>query len=223
MFIVLLAVGCGTNKPEEQPPDISDPPAAAFTSSTNSPAAPDGRPIILAFGDSLTEGHGLPLGSAYPAMLQAELDRKGYKYQVINAGVGGDTTGQGLARLSQGLELHPEVVILELGGNDGLRGTPITSMQSNLEEMIVAFQKGGAKVLLAGMTLPRNLGPDYIGAFEKVYVDLAAMHKVTLIPFFLEGAAGNPELNLDEIHPNEAGYRIVTANVLKYLEPMLKK
>jgi acyl-CoA thioesterase-1 len=156
-------------------------------------------------------------------MLQAELDRRGYKYQVINAGVGGDTTGQGLARLSQAVDLHPEIVILELGGNDGLRGTPITSMQSNLEEMIVAFQNGGAKVVLAGMTLPRNLGPDYIGAFEKVYVDLAAKHKVTLIPFFLEGAAGNPDLNLDDIHPNEAGYRIVTGNVLKYLEPMLKK
>jgi acyl-CoA thioesterase-1 len=222
MFIVLLAAGCGNNKPEEQPPDIPDPPAS-FTSQPNSPAAPDGRPIILAFGDSLTEGHGLPLGSAYPAMLQAELDRRGYKYQVINAGVGGDTTGQGLARLSQAVDLHPEIVILELGGNDGLRGTPITSMQSNLEEMIVAFQNGGAKVVLAGMTLPRNLGPDYIGAFEKVYVDLAAKHKVTLIPFFLEGAAGNPDLNLDDIHPNEAGYRIVTGNVLKYLEPMLKK
>jgi len=157
-------------------------------------------------------------------MLQVELDKQGYQYRVVNAGVGGDTTGGGLSRLRSGLDLHPEIVILELGGNDGLRGLPMDSMQENLEEMIVAFQKGGARVILAGMTLPRNFGPDYIGAFEQVYPTLASKHKVTLIPFFLEGAAGKPELNLEDgIHPNEAGYRYVTANVLKYLEPMLKK
>jgi acyl-CoA thioesterase-1 len=143
---------------------------------------------------------------------------------VVNAGVGGDTTGGGLARIQAGLDLHPQIVVLELGGNDGLRGLPMDTMQANLEEMIVTFQKGGASVILAGMTLPRNFGPDYIGAFEKVYPTLAAKHKVTLIPFFLEGAAGKPELNLEDgIHPNKAGYRFVTANVLKYLEPMLKK
>jgi len=223
MFVVLFVAACGNNKPEEQPPDISDPPVASFESEAKPTMSPDGRPIILAFGDSLTEGHGLPPGSGYPEMLQAELDRGGYKYQVINAGVGGDTTGNGLARLSQALALHPEIVILELGGNDGLRGIPIRSMRSNLDELIVAFQKGGAKVVLAGMTLPRNWGQDYISAFEKVYVDLATEHKLTLIPFFLEGAAGKPELNVDDIHPNEAGYRIVTANVMKYLQPLLKK
>jgi acyl-CoA thioesterase-1 len=156
-------------------------------------------------------------------MVQAELDKSGYRYRVVNAGIDGDTTGGGVARLQSALDLHPEIVILELGGNDGLRGLPIDSMQANLEEMIVAFQKGGARVILAGMTLPRNYGADYIGTFEKVYPALAAKHKVALIPFFLEGAAGKPELNLDEIHPNEAGYRYVTQNVLKYLEPMLKK
>ena len=226
MFVLLIAAACGNNKPEEQPPDLSEyeAPATSFAAETKPANTPDGRPIILAFGDSLTEGHGLPAGSpGYPEMLQAELDQRGYKYQVINAGVGGDTTGQGLARLPGGLELHPEIVILELGGNDGLRGIPISSMRANLEEMIVAFQKGGAQVILAGMTLPRNWGADYIGAFEKVYADLAAEHKVTLIPFLLEGAAGKPELNVDDIHPNEAGYRIVSGNVWKYLEPLLKK
>jgi acyl-CoA thioesterase-1 len=156
-------------------------------------------------------------------MLQAELDKQGYRYRVVNAGIGGDTTGGGLARLQSGLDLPPEIVILELGGNDGLRGLPMDSMQANLEEMIVAFQKAGARVILAGMTLPRNYGSDYIGSFEKVYPTLAARHKVTLIPFLLEGVAGKPELNVDEIHPNEAGYRFVTANVWKYLQPMLKK
>ena len=224
MFVLLVAAACGNNTPREQPPDLSEAPAGSFSGETKPVNTPDGRPIILAFGDSLTEGHGLPAGApGYPEMLQAELDQRGYKYQVINAGVGGDTTGQGLARLPGALQLHPEIVILELGGNDGLRGIPISSMRANLEEMIAAFQKGGAQVILAGMTLPRNWGPDYIGAFEKVYADLAGEHKVTLIPFFLEGAAGKPELNVDDIHPNEAGYRIVTANVWKYLEPMLKK
>jgi acyl-CoA thioesterase-1 len=157
-------------------------------------------------------------------MLQVELDNRGYHYHVVNAGIGGDTTSGGVARMQSGLDLHPEFVILELGGNDGLRGLPMDSMQSNLEELIVGFEKGGARVILAGMTLPRNFGPDYIASFEKVYTTLAAKHKVALIPFFLEGAAGKPELNLEDgIHPNHEGYRFVTANVLKILEPLLKK
>lgn len=222
MFLVLLAAGCGGSKPAEAPP--ATPSDAEPAAAASRPAASDDRPIILAFGDSLTAGSGLDPGAGYPEMLQAELDARGYRYRVVNAGIGGDTTAGGLARLDSALALHPEVVILELGGNDGLRGTPIESMQSNLDEMTAAFKKSGAKVLLAGMTLPRNFGPDYISAFEKVYPTLAEKHKVTLIPFFLEGAAGRPELNLEDgIHPNEAGYRIVTANVLKYLEPLLKK
>ena len=184
----------------------------------------DDRPIILAFGDSLTEGSGLPPGSGYPEMLQKELEEGGYEYRVINAGIGGDTTAGGVARLEMALALHPEIVILELGANDGLRGIPVASMQSNLDEMIVAFKKSGAHVVLAGMTLPRNFGPDYIHDFERVFPALAAKHRITLIPFFLEGAGGRPEMNLEDgIHPNEDGYRLVTANVLKYLEPLLKK
>ena len=219
MFFVLLAAGCGGSKP---------PGAASRTvlddAVVSSPAPRDDRPIILAFGDSLTAGSGLPSGAGYPEMLQKDLDNRGYKYHVVNAGIGGDTTGGGVARLQSGLALHPEIVVLELGGNDGLRGFPIESMQSNLDELIVRFKEGGARVILAGMSLPRNFGPDYIGTFEKVYPALAAKHKVALIPFFLEGAAGKPELNLEDgIHPNERGYRFVVANVLKVLEPMLKK
>ena len=227
MLIVLLVSGCGTSKTAE-PPSESTVSSAESVTERRPEAKPtqpaDDRPIILAFGDSLTAGSGLPPGSGYPEMLQAELDKRGYRYQVVNAGIGGDTTGGGVARLQSGVNLHPEIVILELGGNDGLRGLPMDSMQANLDEMIVGFQKGGARVILAGMTLPRNYGADYIAAFEKVYPTLAAKYKVTLIPFFLEGAAGKPELNLEDgIHPNVAGYRYVTANVWKYLEPMLKK
>ena len=184
----------------------------------------DDRPIILAFGDSLTEGSGLPPGSGYPEMLQKELDEGGYEYRVINAGIGGETTAGGVGRLDMALALKPDIVILELGANDGLRGMPVATMQANLEEMIVAFKKAGADVVLAGMTLPRNFGTEYISAFERVFPALAAKHRITLIPFFLEGAGGRPEMNLEDgIHPNEEGYRLVTANVLKYLEPLLKK
>lgn len=225
MCFLLLAAGCGASKTPESPPS----PAAETQPNAAPPPPPpaasnDTRPVILAFGDSLTAGSGLPPGSGYPEMLQAELDSRGYKYHVVNAGIGGDTTAGGLARLQSALDFHPVVVILELGANDGLRGTPIDSMRSNLDEMIAAFKKHGAKVLLAGMTLPRNFGEDYISAFEKVFPELAAKHKIALIPFFLEGAAARPELNLEDgIHPNPAGYRIVTANVLKYLEPLLEK
>jgi len=221
---LLLATACSspksetrsskTSTPKEGPADVPPPPTPE----------PDDRPIILAFGDSLTEGSGLPPGSGYPEMLQKELEDAGYEYHVVNAGLGGDTTAGGLARLNMALALHPDIVILELGANDGLRGLPVTSMQANLDEMIVAFKKAGADVILAGMTLPKNLGQDYISAFERVFPALSAKHRITLIPFFLEGAGGKPELNLEDgIHPNEAGYRLVTANVLKYLEPLLKK
>jgi acyl-CoA thioesterase-1 len=218
--IFLIVAGCGNSSTSDPPPVT--PPASSETAKPDTPA--DDRPIILAFGDSLTAGSGLPPGSGYPEMVQAELDKRGYKYHVVNAGIGGDTTGGGLARVQSGIAMHPEIVILELGGNDGLRGIPIDSMQSNLDELIVKFQGAGAKVILAGMTLPRNMGPEYIGAFEKVYTTLADKHKVTLIPFLLDGAAGHGDRMLEDgIHPNQAGYRFVTENVLKSLEPLLKK
>jgi acyl-CoA thioesterase I len=220
LLILLTAAGCANSNTSDPPP--ATPAASSETAKPDTSA--DDRPIILAFGDSLTAGSGLPPGSGYPEMLQAELDRRGYKYHVVNAGIGGDTTGGGLARVESAIAMHPEVVILELGGNDGLRGIPIDSMQSNLDELIVKFQAAGAKVILAGMTLPRNMGPEYIGAFEKVYTTLAARHKVTLIPFLLEGAAGHGDRMLEDgIHPNQAGYRFVTENVLQSLEPLLKK
>lgn len=188
------------------------------------PATPDPRPVILAFGDSLTAGYGTPPGSGYPEQLQKRLDGLGYRYRVVNMGISGDTTSGGIARLKAGLNQKPSIVILELGANDGLRGLPLTQTQANLEEMVTAFRKTGATVVMAGMTLPRNYGPAYVTAFEKVFKDLAAKHRLPLIPFFLDGVAGKPQLTLpDFLHPNAAGYRIVVDIVMKTLQPQLKK
>ena len=187
-------------------------------------AAPDNRPVILAFGDSLTAGHGVELQDNYPSQLQNELDKRGYKYRVVNAGISGDTTSGGASRIDAALDFHPKVVILELGANDGLRGLPIAEAEDNLDLMIFRFQKAGAAVVLAGMTLPLNLGPNYIHDFESIYSGLAAKYHTVLIPFFLEGVAAHADLNLEDgIHPTARGYTIVTQTVLKYVEPLLEK
>jgi len=199
-------------------------PIIIFIASAQKPVSPDARPVILAFGDSLTAGYGVPKGSGYPEQLQRKLDGIGYRYRVVNMGISGDTTSGGLARLKAALALKPAIVILELGANDGLRGLPIKQVQANLEEMIVAFKKSGAVVVLAGLTLPRNYGIEYVRSFEKVFEDLAAKHKLPRIPFFLAGVAANPRYTLDDfLHPNANGYVVVTDTVLKTLEPLLKK
>jgi len=188
------------------------------------PVLKDDRPIIVALGNSLTAGHGLPESESYPSQLQLLLDARGYRYKVINAGVSGDTTAQGLNRMQIVIDYNPAVVIVELGPNDGLRGMPIENTRANLGEIIEKCQGAGAKVVLAGMTLPPNYTRSYIQSFERIYMDLARQYQVMLIPFFLEGVATRQELNLDDgIHPNAAGYKIVAENVLKVLSPMLKK
>jgi len=195
-----------------------------FLSATQRPGVRDARPVILAFGDSLTAGYGVPRGSGYPEQLQRKLDGLGYKYRLVNMGISGDTTSGGRARMKPALDVMPAVVILELGANDGLRGQPITEMQANLEEMISEFQKRGAKVILAGMTLPRNYGAAYVKSFEEVFRSLAKKYNLPLIPFFLEGVAGNPKYTLDDfLHPNAEGYVLVTDIVMKTLQPVLKK
>jgi acyl-CoA thioesterase-1 len=192
--------------------------------SVTAPPAVDTRPIILAFGDSLTAGHGVLPSVSYPSQLQAELDRLGYKYHVVNAGISGDTTGGGLSRIDTELALKPQIVILELGANDGLRGIPIADARHNLEQMIVKCQAAGAAVVLAGMTLPRNYGPDYIHDFEQMFPELAKEYKTALIPFFLADVAGHMDLNQEDgIHPLGPGYTIVVRNLLHTLQPLLKK
>src|SRR5205807_4006477 len=138
---------------------------------------------------SLPAGYGVETGYSYPDFLQKNLDHAGSRYRVVNAGISGDTTSSGLARVDSVIQLRPALVILELGGNDGLRGTPLSATRANLEQIILALQKSGARVILAGITLPPNYGPDYIKSFEAIYTDLAAKYKLPLIPFVLQGVA----------------------------------
>lgn len=215
---MLLAAGCATKEPAPATPAPAAPPAPPREE------VKDDRPVVLAFGDSLSAGYGVETGLSYPDFLQKELDAKGFKYHVVNQGISGDTTSGGLARLAQGLETKPYLVILELGGNDGLRGLPLTVTRDNLDKMTAAFKESGAKVVIAGMTLPRNYGADYIKEFEQIYPALEKKHGVKRMRFLLEGVAMNPALmQRDEIHPTAEGNKIVARNVMKVIEPLLKK
>ncbi len=161
---------------------------------------------------------------SYPAYLQRDLDRLGYAYRVVNAGISGDTTSGGLARVGNVVALKPAIVILELGANDGLRGIPVAASQANLESIIETLEKAGSRVVLAGMTLPPNYGPDYIRSFERMFSTLAAKHRLPMIPFLLEGVAGTTRfMQADGLHPTAEGNRRVAANVLKTLEPLLAR
>ncbi len=217
---VVLWCGCGnTEKPAPQPAAPSAPSAPRAAA----PAPADPRPSIVCFGDSITAGFGLDAGQGFPDLLQQELDARDIHYRVVNLGVSGDTTQDGLARVFMALAEKPAIVLLELGGNDGLRGIPLAITQANLAQMIEAFQTAGARVVLAGMSLPPNYGPAFIKNFEAVYKNLAAKYKVTLIPFLLEGVGAHDDLmQRDGIHPNAAGARHVEALVMKTLMPLLK-
>jgi acyl-CoA thioesterase-1 len=181
------------------------------------------KKILVVFGDSLSAGYGLQPGQSYPDDLQRALDAQGYPWRVVNLGISGDTTMGGIARINTGIAQKPALVLLELGGNDGLRGLPLLMTRENLEQMIVAFQRGGARVVLAGMTLPPNYGPDYINSFRKIYTDLAAQYKLTLIPFLLSDiATGDMRyFQRDGIHPTAEGAQIVSGTVLRTLKPLL--
>lgn len=194
--------------------------------SVQAPSAPKtgGRPVIAVLGDSLSAGFGVEPGKSFPDFLQRALDRRGYRYRVVNAGISGDTTSGGLVRLESVMALKPAIVILELGANDGLRGIPVSASRSNLEQMIVQLKGSGAQVVLAGMTLPPNYGPDYIHSFERIYTGLADKYKLPLIPFLLEGVAGTRKyMQRDGLHPTAEGNRRVAENVMKVLEPLLQQ
>lgn len=185
-------------------------------------AAP-ARPAILVVGDSLSAGYGIPLERGWVAGLQRRLDAEGYEYRVVNASVSGETTSGGLERLPRALELHrPSVVIIVLGGNDGLRGLPAAELEANLEAMIRASQSAGARVLLAGIRIPTNYGPQYTERFFAVYGTLATRYRTALVPFFLEGVALDDSLfQADGIHPNVAAQPVLLDNVWPALEPLL--
>ncbi|MDH4080536.1 MAG: arylesterase [Nitrospira sp.] len=195
-----------------------------FAVYATSPSASDTRPRIVAFGDSLTAGLGVQANESYPAQLQRRLNDLRYPYRVINAGVSGDTTAGGLRRVPWILNNKPELVILELGANDGLRGLDVDQVKHNLQQIIEQLRKAGATVILAGMKLPPNYGPDYTTRFEAIYPALAKEYDLPLIPFFLDGVGGASSLNqADGIHPTTEGYEIIVEQVLKVLEPVLSK
>jgi len=186
-------------------------------------AGTDERPRIVAFGDSLTAGRGVAADEAYPARLQHRLEEEGLHYRVINAGVSGDTTAGGVRRVDWVLKSRPDVVILELGANDGLRGLNLQETKSNLERIIQRCRDASVTVILAGMKLPPNYGADYTKGFEAIYPTLAKQYRLTLIPFFLDGVAGSTSLNqADGIHPTSEGYRIIADKVWETVKPLLK-
>ena len=180
-------------------------------------------PLVIFLGDSLTAGSGVAEDDAYPAVLRRTLERAGRPFRSINAGVSGDTTAGGLARLDWLLAQHPDVIVLELGVNDGLRGLPLDAAKENLRRIIVKSRAAGAQVVLAGMLIPTSYGPDYTRRFAQMFPALAKDTRVPLVPFFLAGVAARPELNQpDGLHPTAEGYLRVAENVRPFLEKTLE-
>ncbi len=185
--------------------------------------AAQAAPKLLVYGDSLSSAYGIAQARGWVALLEARLEQERLDYNVVNASISGETTSGGLARMDQALAQHrPTVVLIALGGNDGLRGLPVEAMRKNLSSMITKAQKAGARVLLAGMKLPPNYGPSYTTSFEAAFGEVARRHGATLLPFLLEGVAGNEALFQDDrLHPNEAAQPIVLDTVWGALRPLL--
>lgn len=181
--------------------------------------------VILFFGNSLTAGYGLDTNEAFPALIQQKIDSLGWSYKVVNAGLSGETTASGKNRLDWVLNQNVEVFVLELGANDGLRGIPIGETRKNLQEIIdlVREKNPGAEIILAGMQIPPNMGPEYTSEFRSIFPELAEKNDIHLIPFLLEDVAGIPDLNQDDgIHPTAEGQKVVTKNVWEVLQPVIK-
>jgi acyl-CoA thioesterase-1 len=184
---------------------------------------PDGRPVIVCFGDSLTAGYRTDPGQSYPDALQKILDQGNYPYRVVNEGVSGNTTKDGLDRIGRVLALHPVLVVIEFGGNDGLRGLPLEQTKNNLASIIEQLQAARIKVALAGITLPPDYGPDYIAKFNAMYPAIAKQYHVPMLPFLLQGVYGVPgDMQDDQTHATAQGNKQVAANVAGLIEPMLK-
>ena len=200
--LILLLSGCSQATP---PPPTATP-------------QPETRGVIVAVGDSLTEGLGVQQSEAYPALLEQKLRANGYPYRVINVGVSGETSSGALSRIDWILNLNPDIVILETGGNDGLRAIDPALTESNLNAITDRFQAGGALVVLAGMQTIQNLGQEYTDAYEAIYPTVAAEQGLILVPFFLEGVAAEPSLNQEDgIHPTAEGYEVIVETVYPYV------
>ena len=186
-------------------------------------AAAAAAPVkILAYGDSLIHGYGLDAGETFPEQLEAALRARGYDVTVLNGGNSGDTTAAGLARLDWALADKPDLVLVEFGGNDGLRGIDPADTRANMDAILARLKQEGLPVLLAGMLAPRNLGAEYAQEFDAVFPEAAAKHGVAYYPFFLEGVAAEPDLNQpDGIHPNAAGVAVIVERITPHLVPLL--
>jgi acyl-CoA thioesterase-1 len=216
---VLVAFGCGSPRGDDRDEARAASPARESAAPAKTPIP--ARPRVVALGDSLTAGLGLPISAAYPALLEQRLKEAGIDFEVVNAGVSGDTSAGGLERLDWALQGDVRVLIVALGGNDGLRGLAPEQLEHNLAQIIERAQARGIPVILAGMEAPPNYGRDYIVAFHKVYPALARKYHVALVPFLLQGVAGSESLNQrDGIHPTAAGARIVADNIWAVLKPI---
>jgi len=226
LIIMLLLVGCksapqpsATNNTRESDAKLQAPvePAPIAT-------RPDARPVIICFGDSLTEGYGAEAGKSYPDFLQSQLDRSGFHYRVVNAGVSGNTTKDAVERIEEVTSLHPAVVIVAFGGNDGLRGLPLTQTEANLEQIVFALRKSGAKIVLGGITLPPNYGADYIRGFNAIFTRLAKKYRLPNTPFLLNKVWNMPGgMQADGIHATAKGNEQVASNLLPLVTPLLKR
>lgn len=219
---VALAIAVAGCKGKSAP---SPGPEAATPAVTTAPSTPqDHRPVIVAFGDSLTAGYGTDAGNSYPDYLEKDLNDRGFHYHVVNAGISGNTTKDGLDRLDDVLALKPVVVIVAFGGNDGLRGLPIASTRRNLDQIVSIFKRANVKVVLGGITLPPNYGPDYIRQFNETYAMLARQYHVPLLTFLLKDVYGVPgSMQADGIHATAQGNEQVARNLLPLLTPLLHK
>lgn len=181
-----------------------------------------GETVLVALGDSLTAGYGLAPEHSFPSQLEAALKKRGHRVRVVNAGVSGDTTAAGLARLDWVMPKQADAVIVELGANDALRGLEPSQARANLDEIITRLKRNGRKVLIAGMLAPRNLGREYAGHFDPIFPALAEKHDALLYPFFLDGVAGNRTLTLpDGLHPNARGIAVIVERILPAVEKLL--
>jgi acyl-CoA thioesterase I len=228
--LITTLSGCRTDntaKPAEQPAETSPTPAAEAPAQVpQAPAATtnDKRPLIVCFGDSLTAGYGADIGKSYPDYLQADLDAKGYHYRVVNQGISGNTTKDGVERVDSIVAMKPAVVVVEFGGNDGLRGLRIEDSRANLDKIVATLKTSGTKVVLAGITLPPDYGPDYIKQFNETYALLAKKYNVPLLPFLLKGVFGvDGMMQRDNTHATAEGNKVVANNILPLVLPLLKK
>jgi acyl-CoA thioesterase I len=216
IFNVLLSFSCSQNKPAEK--------EVATNTATDTTSQPATKKTILFFGNSLTAGYGLEPSQAFSALIARRIDSLKLPYQVVNAGVSGETSSGGDARIDWILKQEIDIFVLELGGNDGLRGIDIAETRKNLQSIIdkVKAKNPETKMILAGMQIPPNMGQDYTTAFKNLYPELAEKNKMIFIPFLLEGVGGEASLNLEDgIHPNEEGQKIVAENVWKALKDVL--